>query len=208
MNVESESILLRRMEFFRRYDIEVWLSKEVSLNISTSWGTLKSCRTEQTPVLFAGTVSGHGHEDGHIRWWCCAELWSASHLNRLQVRTQTHTRHESLWGNVFSGLFRGAQISFPRQEYHPRCDLNGLKWQFSFQMDFTSNLPVISLILTKCAHYFPLLTNQTIFQFFLNLTYLKLNLQPFLCTFLTTTPVRLRAPKEALETAEGSKNNN
>ena len=36
MNVESESILLRRMEFFRRYDIEVWLSKEVSLNISTS----------------------------------------------------------------------------------------------------------------------------------------------------------------------------
>lgn len=30
MNVESESILLRTMEFFLRYDIEVWLRKEVS----------------------------------------------------------------------------------------------------------------------------------------------------------------------------------
>lgn len=30
MNVESESILLRRMEFFLQYDIEVWLRKEVS----------------------------------------------------------------------------------------------------------------------------------------------------------------------------------
>lgn len=31
MNVETESILLRRMEFFLQYDIEVWLRKEVSL---------------------------------------------------------------------------------------------------------------------------------------------------------------------------------
>lgn len=30
MNVESDSILLRRMEFFHQYDIEVWLRKEVS----------------------------------------------------------------------------------------------------------------------------------------------------------------------------------
>lgn len=30
MNVESESILLRRMEFYHQYDIEVWLRKEVS----------------------------------------------------------------------------------------------------------------------------------------------------------------------------------
>lgn len=30
MNVESESILLRRREFFRQYDIEVQLRKEVS----------------------------------------------------------------------------------------------------------------------------------------------------------------------------------
>ncbi|XP_029614443.1 apoptosis-inducing factor 3-like [Salmo trutta] len=28
MNVENDSILLRRMEFFHKYDIEVWLSKE------------------------------------------------------------------------------------------------------------------------------------------------------------------------------------
>lgn len=28
--MESESILLRRMEFFLQYDIEVWLRKEVS----------------------------------------------------------------------------------------------------------------------------------------------------------------------------------
>lgn len=31
MNVETESILLRRTEFFLQYDIEVWLKKEVSL---------------------------------------------------------------------------------------------------------------------------------------------------------------------------------
>lgn len=30
MNVESDSILLRRMEFYHQYDIEVWLRKEVS----------------------------------------------------------------------------------------------------------------------------------------------------------------------------------
>uniref|UniRef100_UPI0037E70CDB apoptosis-inducing factor 3 n=1 Tax=Semicossyphus pulcher TaxID=241346 RepID=UPI0037E70CDB len=31
MNVESDSILLRRMEFFHKYDIEVWLRKEALL---------------------------------------------------------------------------------------------------------------------------------------------------------------------------------
>lgn len=36
MNVESESILLRRMDFFLQYDIEVWLRKEVSLFLLTS----------------------------------------------------------------------------------------------------------------------------------------------------------------------------
>lgn len=30
MNVESDSLLLRRMEFFHQYDIEVWLRKGVS----------------------------------------------------------------------------------------------------------------------------------------------------------------------------------
>lgn len=34
MNVETESILLRRTEFFLQYDIEVWLKKEVSLGFS------------------------------------------------------------------------------------------------------------------------------------------------------------------------------
>lgn len=32
MNVQSDSLLLRRMEFFHQYDIEVWLRKEVSLS--------------------------------------------------------------------------------------------------------------------------------------------------------------------------------
>lgn len=36
MNVETESILLRRMEFFLQYDIEVWLRKEVSLSLLIS----------------------------------------------------------------------------------------------------------------------------------------------------------------------------
>uniref|UniRef100_A0A3Q3WDG6 Rieske domain-containing protein n=1 Tax=Mola mola TaxID=94237 RepID=A0A3Q3WDG6_MOLML len=39
MNVESESILLRRMEFFRRYDIEVWLRKE-ALSVDTDEKTV------------------------------------------------------------------------------------------------------------------------------------------------------------------------
>lgn len=36
MNVESDTIVLRRMEFFHRYDIEVWLRKEVSGFLLTS----------------------------------------------------------------------------------------------------------------------------------------------------------------------------
>lgn len=36
MNVESDTIVLRRMEFFQRYDIEVWLRKEVSGFLLTS----------------------------------------------------------------------------------------------------------------------------------------------------------------------------
>lgn len=35
MNVESDSILLRRMEFFHQYDIEVWLRKEVSVFLAS-----------------------------------------------------------------------------------------------------------------------------------------------------------------------------
>ncbi|XP_036381368.1 apoptosis-inducing factor 3-like [Megalops cyprinoides] len=41
MNVESDSILLRRMEFFHKYDIEVWLQKEA-----------KSLDTEKKTVTF------------------------------------------------------------------------------------------------------------------------------------------------------------
>lgn len=43
MNVENDSLLLRRMEFFHQYDIEVWLRKGVSpfslplVAHSTSW---------------------------------------------------------------------------------------------------------------------------------------------------------------------------
>ncbi|XP_044079085.1 apoptosis-inducing factor 3 [Siniperca chuatsi] len=39
MNVESESILLRRMEFFHQYDIEVWLRKE-ALSVDTDKKTV------------------------------------------------------------------------------------------------------------------------------------------------------------------------
>lgn len=33
MNAESDSLLMRRMEFFHKYDIEVWLKKEVRVNL-------------------------------------------------------------------------------------------------------------------------------------------------------------------------------
>ncbi|XP_034148960.1 apoptosis-inducing factor 3 [Esox lucius] len=39
MNVESDTILLRRMEFFQEYDIEVWLSKE-ALSMDTEKKTV------------------------------------------------------------------------------------------------------------------------------------------------------------------------
>ncbi|XP_041949624.1 apoptosis-inducing factor 3 [Alosa sapidissima] len=39
MNVESDSILLRRMEFFHQYDIEVWLRKE-AMSINTDKKTV------------------------------------------------------------------------------------------------------------------------------------------------------------------------
>ncbi|XP_016374062.1 apoptosis-inducing factor 3-like [Sinocyclocheilus rhinocerous] len=39
MNAESESLLMRRMEFFHKYDIEVWLKKE-ALSIDTNKKTL------------------------------------------------------------------------------------------------------------------------------------------------------------------------
>nr|XP_046267322.1 apoptosis-inducing factor 3 isoform X2 [Scatophagus argus] len=39
MNVENDSILLRRMEFFHQYDIEVWLRKEV-LSVDTDKKTV------------------------------------------------------------------------------------------------------------------------------------------------------------------------
>ncbi|CAJ1063748.1 apoptosis-inducing factor 3 [Xyrichtys novacula] len=39
MNVESDSILLRRMEFFHKYDIEVWLRKE-ALSVDTDKKTV------------------------------------------------------------------------------------------------------------------------------------------------------------------------
>ncbi|XP_042562290.1 apoptosis-inducing factor 3 [Clupea harengus] len=39
MNVESDSILLRRMEFFHQYDIEVWLRKE-ALSVNTDKKTV------------------------------------------------------------------------------------------------------------------------------------------------------------------------
>ncbi|XP_050934425.1 apoptosis-inducing factor 3, partial [Lates calcarifer] len=39
MNVESDSILLRRMEFFHQYDIEVWLRKE-ALSVDTDKKTI------------------------------------------------------------------------------------------------------------------------------------------------------------------------
>ncbi|KAM9847302.1 apoptosis-inducing factor 3, partial [Aulostomus maculatus] len=40
MNVESDSILLRRMEFFHQYDIEVWLRKE-ALSVDTDKKVVK-----------------------------------------------------------------------------------------------------------------------------------------------------------------------
>lgn len=43
-------------------------------------------------TVTAGAVSGHRQEDGLIWWWFSAELWPASHLNRLQVQTDIHLR--------------------------------------------------------------------------------------------------------------------
>lgn len=51
---------------------------------------------EQTPAVFTGTVGGHRQKDGHIWWWFSPELRSASHLNWLQV--QTNTQSPSLSG--------------------------------------------------------------------------------------------------------------
>lgn len=58
MNVETESILLRRMEFFLQYNIEVWLRKEVSLFLLTSSITINCfiwCEVFKL-FLFSGSV--------------------------------------------------------------------------------------------------------------------------------------------------------
>jgi len=33
MDAESESLLMRRMDFFHKHEIEVWLKKEVRVNL-------------------------------------------------------------------------------------------------------------------------------------------------------------------------------
>lgn len=82
MNVENESILLRRMEFFHQCDIEVWLRKEVSrvspvllMNrivyrvnglIQNDFNFEDHAELSRLPLCFTGTVGGHGQEDGHI----------------------------------------------------------------------------------------------------------------------------------------------
>lgn len=65
MNVESDSILLRRMEFFHKYDIEVWLRKEVS---ASDCGVFCVRPGIHLPFMdvFAGPVCGHRQEDGHL----------------------------------------------------------------------------------------------------------------------------------------------
>lgn len=64
MNVESESILLRRKEFFLQYDIEVWLRKEVSFFLFYLCAHLQRFLWCQVflwicAAVFAGTVSEH-----------------------------------------------------------------------------------------------------------------------------------------------------
>lgn len=64
MNVESESILLRRKEFFLQYDIEVWLRKEVSFFLFYLCAQLQRFLWCQVflwicAAVFAGTVSEH-----------------------------------------------------------------------------------------------------------------------------------------------------
>lgn len=111
MNVENESILLRRMEFFHQCDIEVWLRKEVSrvwpvllMNsviykvnglIHNDLNFKDHTELSRLPLCFTGTVGGRRQENGHIWRWFSPELWSASHLNWLQVQTNTQSPSHS-----------------------------------------------------------------------------------------------------------------
>ncbi|KAL4647621.1 apoptosis-inducing factor 3-like [Arapaima gigas] len=58
MNIEDDSILLRRMEFFHQYDIEVWVNKEVtSVNTEKKTVTLNDSTLHHYDQLLIATGS-------------------------------------------------------------------------------------------------------------------------------------------------------
>lgn len=82
MNVESDSILMRRMDFFHRYDIEVWLRKEVSTSCVTA------CAHRQSYL----EVSFHtGSPVAVFRLFPWTRTRRQSHLMMVQSRAMTRS---------------------------------------------------------------------------------------------------------------------
>jgi len=85
MDAESESLLMRRMDFFHEHDIEIWLKKEVRVNlvfflISTT-RDIWSLRV----FLCAGFIDRYEQENSDIWWWLNPVLWPNPYFNRMQV---------------------------------------------------------------------------------------------------------------------------
>lgn len=100
MNVENDSILLRRMEFFQQYDIEVWLRKEVS-SFSISCLLISSVLLyNSSTYLWLQTCDTCGilNCTTHCRQCQWTQTRRKSHLTMVQSRAMTSSSSQQAAG--------------------------------------------------------------------------------------------------------------